>query len=136
MRGAERIVLALAPPGEAAEAPALPKGADAVAPAGDDLVRIGLMADVPDQLVVRRVEHIVKRHGELDDAECRAEMSAGDRHRRDRLLAQLVGELRELVLGEPSQVGGHAHRVEQRSYRTVTHQGPPYAENAFSSPRT
>jgi hypothetical protein len=37
--------------GEAGEAAALAQGADAVAPAGEDLVRIGLVADVPDQPV-------------------------------------------------------------------------------------
>ena len=48
MRGAERVVLALAAPGEARQAAALAEGADAVAPAGQDLVRIGLVADIPD----------------------------------------------------------------------------------------
>ena len=33
--------------------------ADAVAPAGQDLVRIGLVADVPDQAVVRCVEDVM-----------------------------------------------------------------------------
>ncbi len=32
-----------------------------LAPAGEDLVRIGLVADVPDQPVVRRVEHVMQR---------------------------------------------------------------------------
>ena len=56
MGGAERIVFALAPLGEAGEPAALSQGADAVAPAGQDLVRIGLVADVPDQPVGRGVE--------------------------------------------------------------------------------
>ena len=47
--------------------------ADAVAAAGDDLVRIALVADVPDQLVVGRVEHIMDGDGQLDDAEARAQ---------------------------------------------------------------
>jgi hypothetical protein len=37
--------------GEAGQAAALAQRADAVAPAGQDLVRIGLVADVPDQPV-------------------------------------------------------------------------------------
>ena len=51
MRRAEGVVLALAAPGEAGQPAALAQGADAVAPAGEDLVRIGLVADVPDQPV-------------------------------------------------------------------------------------
>ena len=46
MRGAERVVLALDPAREAGEAAAGAQRADAVAPAGQDLVRIGLMADI------------------------------------------------------------------------------------------
>jgi hypothetical protein len=56
MRGAERVVFALAALGEAGQAAALAQRADAVAPAGQDLVRIGLVADVPDQPVARRIE--------------------------------------------------------------------------------
>src|SRR3977135_2109866 len=40
---------------------------EAVGPAGQGLVRVGLVADVPDQAVVWRVEDIVQRHGQLDD---------------------------------------------------------------------
>ena len=60
------------------------KRAHALAPAGEDLVRIGLMADIPDQLVVGRVEDIVQRHGQLDHAEAGAQMPAGHRHDIDR----------------------------------------------------
>ena len=87
MGGAERVVFALGPAGEAREPPFLPQGADAAAAAGDDLVRVGLVADVPDQPVLRRVEDIVKGDGEFDDAEARAEMASGDGHGRDRLVA-------------------------------------------------
>ena len=106
MRGAERVVFALGALGEAGQAAALAQGADAVAPAGENLVRIGLMADVPDQPVARRVEHVVQRDGQLDHAEAGAEMAAGDRHGVDRLLAQFVGELAQLALVEPAQVFG------------------------------
>ena len=52
MGGAERIVFAFGPLGESGKPAALPKRAHAIAPAGQDLVGIGLVADVPDQLVV------------------------------------------------------------------------------------
>ena len=94
MGGAEGVVLALGAPGEAGQAAALAQRADAVAPAGQDLVRVGLVADVPDQPVARRVEDVVQRDRQLDDAEPGAEMAAGDRDGVDRLGAQLVGDLR------------------------------------------
>ena len=85
MRRAEGVVLALGAPGEARQPAGLPERPDAVAPAGEDLVGIGLVADVPDQPVVRRVEDVVERHRQLDHAEAGAEMAAGDRDRGDRL---------------------------------------------------
>ena len=98
MRRAERVVFAFGALGETGQPAALANGADAVAPAGQDLVRIGLMADIPDQPVMRRVEDVVQRHGQLDHAEPRAEMAAGDRDRVDQLGAQLVGDLPQIRL--------------------------------------
>ena len=117
MRRAERVVFALGALGEARQAAALAQRADAVAPAGEDLVRIGLVADVPDQPVARRVEDVVQRDGQLDHAEAGAEMAAGDRDRVDGLGAQLVGELAQARLVELAQVSGRADRVEQRGLR-------------------
>ena len=56
MRGAEGVVFAFGALGEAGQPSALAQRADAVAASGQDLVRIGLVADVPDQLVVGRIE--------------------------------------------------------------------------------
>ena len=100
MRRAERVVFALGALGEAGEAAAHAQRADAVAPPGENLVRIGLMADVPDDAVARRVEQVVQRDGQLDDAEPCPEVAAGDRDGVDRLLAQFVGDLTKLSLVE------------------------------------
>ena len=43
------------------ESPPLAQGPDPVAAPGEDLVRIGLVADVPDQPVRGRVEDVVPR---------------------------------------------------------------------------
>ena len=105
MRGAERVVFALGALGETGQAAALAQGADAVAPAGQDLVRIGLMADVPDQPVVRRVEDVMQRDRQFDDAEAGAEMTAGHRDRVDRLGAQFVRHALQVGIPEAAQVG-------------------------------
>ena len=100
MRGAERVVFALGALGEAGQAAAHAQRADAVAAAGEDLVRIGLMADVPDDAVARGVEHVMQRDRQFDHAEAGAEMAAGDGDRIDGLGAQFVGDLPELALVE------------------------------------
>ncbi len=69
MRRAERVVDALGPLGEAGKPAALTQGHHPVAPAGEDLVRVALVADVPDEDVVRRVEDVMERHRQLHHAE-------------------------------------------------------------------
>ena len=61
----------------------------AVATSGQHLVRVGLVADVPDQAVVRRVEDVVQRDRQLDRAEPGGEMPAHLADRVDQELAQL-----------------------------------------------
>src|SRR5262245_45124395 len=98
MRRAECVILAFGAFGEAREATALAERSDAIASPGQDFVRIRLMTDVPDQTVLRRVEHVMQRNGELHHAKAGAEMTPGDRHGADRLAPELFGEARELVL--------------------------------------
>ena len=100
MRRPERVVVTFGALGEARQAAALSQRAAAVAPAGDDLVWIGLMADVPYQPVVRGIEDIVKADGQFDDAEPGAEMAAGHGHGVDQILAEFLSELRQIGLGQ------------------------------------
>ena len=117
MRGAERVVFALRALGEARQAFGLAQRADAVAAAAENLVRIGLVADVPDDPVGGRVEHVMQRDRQLDDAKARAQMPARHRNRVDRLRAQLCRQLHEFVLGQFAQVFRRTDRVEKRGLR-------------------
>ena len=117
MRRAERIVFALGALGEAGQAAAHAQGADTVAAAGENLVRVGLVADVPDDAVARRVEQIMQRDRQLDYAEAGAEMAAGDRDGIDRLLTQLIGELAQLRPIEAAEIFGGRTLIEQRRFR-------------------
>ena len=73
----EHVVLALRAPREAADAVDLAERAEPVHAAGEELVRVGLVAGVPDDPVPRRVQKAVERDRDLDDAEARAEVAAG-----------------------------------------------------------
>ena len=114
MGGAERVVFAFGALGEAGQPAALPQGADAVASAGEDLVRVGLVADVPDQPVGRCVEDRVQRDGQFDHAQAGAEMAAGLGDGVDRLGAQFVGQLLELLQRQIFHVERQLDAVEQR----------------------
>ncbi len=61
--GAVAVVLALGAQHEAVEAAGLADGAKAVAAAGEDLVDVGLVADVEEDFVFRRVEDGVQTRG-------------------------------------------------------------------------
>ena len=97
MGRAERIIFAFAALGETGKPAALAQGAHARAAAGEDLVGIGLVADVPDDAVVGRLEHVMQRRGQLDHAQPGAEMTAGHRNDVDQVGAQFVGELAQLA---------------------------------------
>src|SRR3546814_13632150 len=105
MRRAERVVLALAALGETRPPAAGPERADTVAAPGDDLVRIALVADVPDDLVARRVEHIVERGRQFDDTESRYQMPARRPHRRNNCGEPFVGKL-AAVFGQLGREAG------------------------------
>ena len=57
---------------------------------------------------------MVQRHRQFDNTKPRAKMTAGDRNRLDRLAAQLIGQLPELLGRKVSDIGGYVNRVEQR----------------------
>ena len=79
--------------------------------AGDQLVRIDLMAGVPDQPVVAEVERLVQRQAELDDAQVRGEVGAAGRDEVAEHLAHLGGEPLELRQRELLEV---VRRVDRR----------------------
>ena len=96
MRRAERVIFALAALGEARQTAPGAKRADTVAASGQDLVRIALVADVPDQPVTRGVKYIMDRGGQLDHTKPRTQMPAGHGHGRDGFGAEFIGKLAEL----------------------------------------
>src|SRR5688572_14822104 len=113
MRSAEAVVFAFGALGEARKPTALPQRADLVAPRGQYLVRIGLMAYIPDQSVARRIENVVQRHGQFDNAEAGSEVTSGRRNSADRFGPQFVGDLSELTLAQVPQIGRRFDGVEK-----------------------
>ena len=97
---AHDVVLGLEDRAERREALVLADRVEPVAPAGEHLVGIGLVADVPEDLVPRRVEQAVQGDGELAGAEVGAEVAADLADRVDDQLAHLLRDLLELLVGE------------------------------------
>ena len=102
MRGAESVVLAFDAAGKAGNAAPLPELCHAFAAAGQDLVRIRLMTDVPHQAIARRIEDVMQRDRQLHRTEVGRQMAAGPADRAYDEFAQLARELRQLVRIQPA----------------------------------
>jgi len=127
--GTDDVVLGLRTAREAAEAAVLTDGAEAVAPAGEQLVRIALVAHVPDDLVARAVEHAVQRHRQLDRAQAGGQVAAHLTDAREDGLPDLTGEKRQFRLGELLEVGGVGDLIE------IAHRHPSIAPGSAARPR-
>ncbi|KAI0561881.1 1-deoxyxylulose-5-phosphate synthase [Gracilaria domingensis] len=86
----------------------------AVAAPREDLVRVGLVRHVPDEAVVRGVEDVVQRNGELDDAQRRAQVAARGRHGAQHVPAQLVRQRAQIGGAQAAQIGRRRDGVQQR----------------------
>src|SRR5262249_59601354 len=117
MGGAERVIFAFDPPGESRKPARLAQSADAISALGQNLMRIGLMADIPNEAVARRVEQIVERDRQLDNAETRAKVASGHRYGVDGFLPELRSELNEVPLRERPQILRRADFIQQRRGR-------------------
>jgi hypothetical protein len=104
-------------PREAADAAELAERPEPLVAAGQELVRIGLVAGVPDDPVAGRFEQPVEGDRELDDAERAAEVAPGRRHGRDDRLADLGRQLLELGFGQPAKIGRTVETGEDRHAR-------------------
>src|SRR3954463_8424848 len=111
--GAHDVVLGLVDRAERGEALVLADRRELVAAAREDLVRIGLVADVPEDLVARGVEQRVQRDRELARPQVRPEVAADLADRVDDVRADLLGDLDERVLVERVKVLRAVDAVEE-----------------------
>ncbi|MNO80211.1 hypothetical protein D3C76_714080 [compost metagenome] len=112
MADAEGVVVAFRTAREGGQAVLLAQRGHALAAAGEDLVRVGLVADVPHQTVVRGVEDVVQGDGQFDHPEAGAEVPAGLADAVQQVLAQFVSEGDELRLAETAQLDRSIGAVE------------------------
>jgi hypothetical protein len=111
---AEDVVLALLALQEAGEAVPLADAGHLLTAAGEDLMRIRLVPDVPDELVARRLEHPVQRHRQLHRPQVGAEVRAlvGADHVDDPL-PHLGAQRGQLLGGQGADVRGKLDLVQK-----------------------
>src|SRR5580658_9811325 len=113
MAHSEGIILAFGPFGKAAQSIVFPITGELVPAPGEDLMAVGLMSDVPYQLVIRCVENEMQRHCQLYHAQAGRKVSAMDTHRIDNELAELVAKLLQLLPAQFLEVGRGIDGMEQ-----------------------
>jgi hypothetical protein len=111
--GAHDVVLGLEDRAEGGETLVLADRRQPLAAAGQHLVRVGLVANVPEDLVARGVEQAVQGDRQLAGAEVGAEVPADLADHVDHVGADLLREPAELPLVELLQVGRAFDAVEQ-----------------------
>jgi hypothetical protein len=93
MPHAKDIVLALLAAGEAGDTPQLPQGTEPLSPAGQYLMRVSLMTDIPDYLVSRRIKDAVQGYGQFyypqTGRQMATSLSDGGDYERTKLISQL-----------------------------------------------
>ncbi len=112
MAGRMRIVGALARTREAGEAMVGAQGVELLQAARHQLVRIGLMPHIEDELVGGRIQQAVACQDDLHRAQRRGHMTAGLRRGGDDLLADLIGQDGQLRHREQMEVGRRGDAIQ------------------------
>ena len=113
VRRPERIIGRLRPFGEPRQPAFGAQRTDTVAPSGQDLVRITLMAHVPDDLVARRIKNRMQGDGQLHHTQPGPQMPAGHGNSRNRFSPHLIRQLTQLRVGQRLHVGRQVNPVQQ-----------------------
>ena len=103
MRGAEMVVLGFGAARKSGNTAELAQGGHALAPPGQDLVGVALVAHIPHDAVARGVEHVVQRDRQLDGAEVGGKVAARAGHAVDDEGPQFIRKVRQLRDAELAQ---------------------------------
>jgi hypothetical protein len=105
MPGTERIVFGLGPTKETTQSTVLFDRVKLVAAAGQYLVCVCLMADIPNEPVSWRVENVMHRDGQLDGAEGCAGVASDPGTGVDYELPDLVRDLLKVLDPKLAKIG-------------------------------
>src|SRR6266511_1516493 len=114
MTGSKLVMFTLRSPQKTRQATLLAQRVEPVVSAGQNLPRIALMADVPDDLVARRVEGRAERNRQLDHAEPRADVATRLGDDIDEALGHFIGQRLQLLRRQRLDVRGTVDRFENQ----------------------
>ena len=101
------------------EAARLTQGLEARLTPGDDLVHVRLVARVPKQCVLRRIEHAMQCEGQFDDTKIRTEVARVFSDGLHDEIANLTRQLVEFVVVQCPQIRGFVDLLQDHDNRTL-----------------
>ncbi|OPZ84048.1 MAG: hypothetical protein BWY76_02014 [bacterium ADurb.Bin429] len=96
MTGIKDIVRTFGAFGETGKAIKLAESGERATATSEQLMRINLVADIPDEGILGTIENVVQREREFDDAKICAQVTAGLRESLHQILPNLLRQLRQL----------------------------------------
>ncbi len=114
--GVQDVVLALGAVGETEQAALFADGKYPFPAAGDDLVGIALVADVPDDLVQRRVEDPMQGQGQVHGPQVGRQVPAVLRDHLHQQFPDLLRQGGQFLQAQFLDVGRGMDRFQQRHY--------------------
>ena len=105
MSGVKGVVRAFRSFGKTGQAAQSPERIKTVAPAGEQLVSVRLVAHVPDQAVPGGVEHPVNGDGQFHHAQGGSQVPSGPGHGPDDLLPDFLSQTGQVLDGQLAEVG-------------------------------
>src|SRR5512147_1980777 len=112
--GIERIVFTFFPLTEPAQPAVLPQRMKLLPASSEKLMRITLIAGIPDDLVGGRIQEIMQRNRQFYDTQVRRQVSADGGHSTDNLLANFLGQGWKVIGGQPLQIGWTMNVLQNR----------------------
>jgi hypothetical protein len=109
------VVFTLAPVREPAQPVVLSIGCEPVPSACQDLMTVGLMTYIPDQLVIRCIKNVVKGDSQFDYPQAGRKMAAMNTDSINDVLTEFIRYLVQLLLAELFKIFRRMHRLQQRS---------------------
>ena len=118
MAHSEGVVDALFRTGKSLYAPVLTQRRKTLSTTGQQLVGVCLVSHVPDDLIPRGIEHIVKGDGQFDRSQAGGQMSPFLRHDVQNSLTDLLGQLGKHRAFQLSQIVWRVDAIQVFQYST------------------
>ena len=104
MAGAKTVVFTFRPFGKPAEPSVLAQGGKPVQPSGEQLVDIGLVPHIPDNLVPGHGKHLMQGDGQFHHSQVGGQMSPVPAGHFQDLLPDFLTQFRQLGIGDVFQI--------------------------------